>query len=109
MQFPSGYYAVYLETSNEKNKLKYYPYYENIDENFNYTFEIVQDTEENICANIKLLFEDAVKKRLMSERPVGCLLSGGLDSSVTTAIVHANIPAGHLNTYCIGMKGSVDL
>ena len=29
----------------------------------------------------------AVKKRLMSERDVGCLLSGGLDSTLVTALV----------------------
>jgi len=43
--------------------------------------------EEDICANIRKLFTNAVVKRLMSERPVGCLLSGGLDSSLVTAIV----------------------
>jgi len=71
------------------------------------------ETEEDICDNIRLLFTDAVKKRLMSERPVGCLLSGGLDSSLVTAIVARELkrksPDIILNTYSIGLEGSVDL
>lgn len=47
--------------------------------------------EREICANIRELFNNAVVKRLMSERPVGCLLSGGLDSSLVTAIVSRRI------------------
>lgn len=50
----------------------------------------------------------AVNKRLMAERPIGCLLSGGVDSSLVSALVqHAsNSP---IHTFCIGMPGSSDL
>jgi asparagine synthase (glutamine-hydrolysing) len=71
------------------------------------------DGEDRICANIRNLFTKAVVKRLMSERPVGCLLSGGLDSSLVTAIVARELrktaPDTVLNTYSIGLEGSVDL
>ena len=70
-------------------------------------------TEAEICDDIRLLFTKAVVKRLMSERPVGCLLSGGLDSSLVTAIVARELkrtsPDYILNTYSIGLEGSVDL
>jgi asparagine synthase (glutamine-hydrolysing) len=70
-------------------------------------------TEAEICDDIRRLFTDAVVKRLMSERPVGCLLSGGLDSSLVTAIVARELkrtsPDTVLNTYSIGLEGSVDL
>lgn len=70
-------------------------------------------TEEDICDDIRLLLTKAVVKRLMSERPVGCLLSGGLDSSLVTAIVARELkrtsPDSILNTYSIGLEGSVDL
>lgn len=71
------------------------------------------ETETEICRNIRDLFTAAVTKRLMSERPVGCLLSGGLDSSLVTAIVAKELkksaPDTVLNTYSIGLTGSVDL
>jgi len=70
-------------------------------------------SEAEILANIRELFTKAVVKRLMSERPVGCLLSGGLDSSLVTAIVARELkrtsPDTVLNTYSIGLEGSVDL
>jgi asparagine synthase (glutamine-hydrolysing) len=81
-----------------------------------YTFPVRDgdgESEEEILANIRELFTKAVVKRLMSERPVGCLLSGGLDSSLVTAIVARELkrisPDTVLNTYSIGLEGSVDL
>jgi asparagine synthase (glutamine-hydrolysing) len=53
---------------------------------------------------------NAVKKRVScTERPIACLLSGGLDSSVITALVNSFLPKGVLETYSIGLEGSTDL
>jgi asparagine synthase (glutamine-hydrolysing) len=116
MQFPPGCYAEYKLDENNKPYIKFFSYYENLKivESSNgieriYNYPTVEDTEENICNNIASLFEEAVVKRLMSDRKVGALLSGGLDSSSVVAIMCRHIPAKDLNTYSIGLKGSTDL
>jgi asparagine synthase (glutamine-hydrolysing) len=53
---------------------------------------------------------NSVKKRVITtERPIACLLSGGLDSSTITALVNSFLPKGQLETYSIGLEGSTDL
>ena len=54
---------------------------------------------------------NAVKKRVVgtTDRPIACLLSGGLDSSTITALVNTFLPKGVLETYSIGLEGSTDL
>ncbi|MDB4413706.1 asparagine synthase (glutamine-hydrolyzing) [Pirellulaceae bacterium] len=58
---------------------------------------------------IRKTLTNAVKSRLMSDRPVGCLLSGGLDSSLIVSILCKLIGAENVRTYSIGMEGSEDL
>lgn len=61
---------------------------------------------------VRSALEAAVKKRMMTERPVAALLSGGLDSSLVASLVARNLrEAGlpPLKTFSIGMKGSSDL
>ena len=66
-----------------------------------------------ILGNIQYYFINAVKKRtLITDRPVACLLSGGLDSSLVTALVnefHKQFTSEPLETYSIGLEGSEDL
>ena len=38
-------------------------------------------------ANIRMLLKKAVQKRLLADRRIGCLLSGGLDSSLIAALL----------------------
>tara|TARA_Y100000389_G_C17470694_1_gene530398 strand:+ start:200 stop:2002 length:1803 start_codon:yes stop_codon:yes gene_type:complete len=54
---------------------------------------------------------ESVKKRVIDtcERPIACLLSGGLDSSLITALVKYYTVNNKLETYSIGMEGSEDL
>ena len=66
-------------------------------------------SEKEHINNIKNLMINAVDKRLMSDRNICCLLSGGLDSTIVTALVAQQLNGKSLNTYSIGMKGSVDL
>lgn len=51
---------------------------------------------------------EAVVKRLVADVPVGCLLSGGLDSSLIAAIVRRHL-SGEMHTFAVGLSGSPDL
>ena len=71
----------------------------------------VENSEEELCTNIRELLTESVKKRMMAEREIGCLLSGGLDSSLISALVSKNMKDSgeKLKTFSIGMEGSPDL
>jgi asparagine synthase (glutamine-hydrolysing) len=77
------------------------PYLENMETNL-----------EIILPTIRKLLIKAVEKRVSNtDRPLCCLLSGGLDSSLICGIISKySLKADNkLNTFSIGMKGSTDL
>lgn len=57
---------------------------------------------------VRELLVAGVRKRLMSDRPIGFLLSGGLDSSLVASIASRHL-AEPITTFSIGLPGSPDL
>jgi len=71
---------------------------------------VISVSEKDACEKIKSLLTESVRKRMMSEREVGCLLSGGLDSSLISSLVASMCDdPKKLKTFSIGMEGSPDL
>lgn len=73
--FPSGNYSVYT-----KNKLDFYEF-----DSYKFSPKTTKH-EEEIISDIRSLLEKSVERHLISDANIGMFLSGGLDSSVLTAI-----------------------
>ena len=108
-QFEPGTYSVfsYIKTQWEQivtNKVYYIP-----------TFSYINYTSGQDTYNISHYLYSAVLKRCnTTERPVACLLSGGLDSSLVAALVSKwfklkNNKLKLLETYSIGLQNSEDI
>ena len=124
---PSTYRRYCIDTHELLEECTYYdkPYKKNIQTMLNYKTSDKSEIqnilkneythymdETQVLTNINKLFTEAVIKRLMSEREIGCLLSGGLDSSLVSAIVCREFKKRglkQLNTFAIGIGGSTDL
>ena len=78
-----------------------------------YNSEINININEIMINIEKLLIESVYKRCSTTERPIACLLSGGLDSSLIASIVSnfykVNCGMNKLETYSIGLVGSEDL
>lgn len=97
----------YIEFNINNEQYEKFTYY-----HLNFHTKYVTDNDSIVT--IQKLLYDAVKKRLITERPFGCLLSGGIDSSIITSIVNKIINTdavrvNKVNTFSIGLENSPDL
>ena len=104
--FPPGHYM----TKNQK-LIKYYkPKWQESTEIPKYNLEV---SDFEMCKKIRETLIESVEKRLMSDVPFGVLLSGGLDSSLTSAIANMSGKnkkwSSKLHSFAIGLKGAPDL
>lgn len=103
--FPPGHYAAYdLKTLNRIG----FEAYHSVPWLKNPVFTFSEFAEVGISDALTI----AVQKRMMTERPVAALLSGGLDSSLIAALVQRELKkagVGPLKTFSIGFEGSEDL
>lgn len=66
----------------------------------------VTATTEELTDELQLLLKDAVRRQMVADVPVGILLSGGVDSSLVTAIA-ASVSAGKVRTFTISFPDHV--
>jgi asparagine synthase (glutamine-hydrolysing) len=89
-----GQYALIKKKSVEINT--YYELKTTFDNPFQGSYQDAQ-------IQLKTLMEKAVERRLVADVPLGTFLSGGVDSSIISAIASQKV--GDLNTFSIGYKG----
>ena len=114
-QFNPGTYATFELIHNEKPYWKFTNTINYHSTGFNSCIYLNNDKSDLnlIYKNIQYYLINAVEKRCSTtDRPIACLLSGGLDSSLITSIVneyHKKHNLKTLETYSIGIEGSDDL
>jgi len=92
-EFPSGY--------SYRSDRGFIPFIE-------WTTEVRDDwTEELAVTTLRDILPAAVRKRLMSDVPVGAFCSGGLDSTLITALAARDLKTFH--TFSTGIEGAPDL
>ena len=125
--FPPGHYACYngkllknthaylqKDTKTFDNNVAWFIQQSSVSLNKYYTFPHFRQAEHinitNAVEKIQKYLCNAVEKRVnCTDRPIACLLSGGVDSSLICGIVKKFLPENTpLETYSIGMNGSSD-
>jgi len=103
IQFKPGTFICLKESELPKNieDIKFQRYYDMV-------YKLVNTNEEDIMKQIREKMDESITKRLLSDRPIGCLLSGGLDSSLITALVVKKFKRP-IKTFSVGLEGAVDL
>ena len=59
---------------------------------------------DEACDRLRIAVADAVKLRLIADVPVGVFLSGGIDSSIVTAVA-AKVAGDRVRTFSVGFPG----
>ena len=93
-KLPQGHYAIFKNNELQINSYYNLPKLNDLDkQKLNF---------DESCHKLYHLLDDAVQLRMIADVPLGAFLSGGIDSSIVTAL--ASKHTSHLNTFSIGFK-----
>ncbi len=66
----------------------------------------IEDSYEQAVLNVRELLEDIAERQMVSDVPICTFLSGGLDSSVVTALASKTLKDKNLQTYSFDFEGN---
>jgi asparagine synthase (glutamine-hydrolysing) len=70
------------------------------------TKELSKEEDDNLIDELDVLLENSVRKQMVADVPVGILLSGGVDSSLITAM--ASRSSAELRTYTVSFPSNAE-
>lgn len=112
-EFTPGSYMIlsnYTDNSSKKYKMIKNKKYYDLTTKLNKVDFKYNEFDDELKQKIRVIFTDSVINKLSSDRPMGCLLSGGLDSSLVAAIAARELKkhGKQLQTFSIGLDDSTD-
>ena len=90
-----------VNLNRETNIQKYWQLGNFISEKYN-----TKINEKEFISEIDDLIHDSVRQRMLADVPIGCFLSGGIDSSLVASIMQKN-STSKINTFTIGFKDRI--
>lgn len=95
-KLPGGHYMFYDLTTATAKITRYWQFRVNPDNNY------AKSSEEDLANELRNLLTAAVKRRMVSDVPVGVFLSGGIDSSTILACASQIEATNRIKTFSIG-------
>jgi asparagine synthase (glutamine-hydrolysing) len=95
-KLPAGHHLTFHFTDGSISVVPYWRFRIEADEG------LLESAEPALVDELDHLLSQAVRRRLMSDVPLGVFLSGGIDSSAVLAMAAHHRPAGSIKTFTIG-------
>ena len=97
-KLPGGCHLTYDVTSGALRTTRYWRFEIEADESLN------ERSDDDLAEQLRALLGQAVRRRLISDVPLGIFLSGGIDSSAVLAFAAKEGAANRLKTFTIGFR-----
>lgn len=97
-KLPAGHSLVYEVGASQPQVSRYWEFVLEPDESR------PEGYEERCAEEVRDLLDKAVRRRLVSDVPIGVFLSGGIDSSAVAVLAARHVPPGTLKTFSVGFE-----
>ncbi|MEM6822295.1 MAG: asparagine synthase (glutamine-hydrolyzing), partial [Verrucomicrobiota bacterium] len=99
-KLPAGHQLLFDIGTGEYEIQRYWEYQMEADP------EHLQRSTSSLAQEFKELLQQSIQRRLVADVPVGCFLSGGIDSSTVSKLAVDISGAEHMKTFSIGFRES---
>lgn len=99
-KLPSAHYLIFTEEDSNPQPICYWSFKDVVEEAHSNKLQI---NDEYAIKNVEALLSQSVKRQIISDVPIGALLSGGIDSSLVAALMQ-DASDQPIKTFSIGFE-----